>query len=313
MGTKESLIYYKLEVKLLNHTAYPGSNSFLNRRCFMMTVDVDGWWSLLNFYGVAHTISQAEAQVKVEDGIQRLLDLFEKNGVLATFFVTGDMARRHPNSVKEIYKRGHEVACHGLLHLKDEYLGSRMEQRRSIEEATGVIEKITGVQPVGFRAPCLRVNQDTFRVLSENGYLYDSSMIPTFIPGYYGYLQQNFKPYWVPADFSHEKDNCLLELPVSVNPLLRIPMSAAWMRNLGANWVKLGLRLNFCLNYPVVFYVHPRDVLSLPPLRGVPSHIYRNVGNSTLNILDGVLKYAKRHGGFFLRAVEFTKAYQNFA
>jgi hypothetical protein len=272
-----------------------------------MTVDVDGWSSLLRFYGVEHDASMADAQVNVEAGVSRLLDLFENHGISTTFFVTGDMASRHPHMVKTIGKKGHEVACHGLYHWKDEFLLTRTEQKRRIEKATSIIQEIIGTRPLGFRAPCLKANRDTFNVLSESCYLYDSSVIPTFIPGYYGYLNSNFKPYWLPLNSHGEKKpDFFLEMPVSVNPLLFIPLSASWMRNLGSLWVKFGIRANFILGNPVVFYIHPRDVLTLPRVEGVPSHVYRNVGAKSIEMLDCVLGYAKSLDGVFLRAIDLA-------
>jgi len=289
---------------------YPHVCSGSLGHCFVMTVDVDGWSSLLRFYGVDHSASQADAQVNVETGVSRLLNLFEKHGILATFFVTGEMAGRHPGTVEVIDKKGHEVACHGLFHWKNECLLERIEQERRIEKATGIIEKITGNRPVGFRAPCLKANRDTFNILSENGYLYDSSIIPTFIPGYYGYLNPNFQPYWFSLNSPNKQEpKILLEIPVSVNPLLFIPLSAAWMRNLGARWVKFGTKMNFALRNPVVFYIHPRDVLSLPRVKGVPWHLYRNVGFSTIKMLDEVIRYASTLGAVFVRAADLAHAF----
>lgn len=280
--------------------------NFPTRKLFIMTVDVDGWPSLLRFYGVDHDTSKADSQVQIEIGVSRLLNLFEKHGILATFFVTGEMATRHQHMVESIVEKNHEIACHGLFHLKDECLLDSGEQERTIEEATGVLEKITGEKPRGFRAPCLRANRETFSVLSENDYLYDSSEIPTFIPGYYGHANLNFRPYWISLNSANNSKfgltRKLLEIPVSVNPMLFVPLSAAWMRNLGANWVKLGMKVNYLLSNPVVLYVHPRDVLLLPRIEGVPWHLYRNVGFSTIRILDEVIRCAKNLGSTFIRA-----------
>jgi len=274
---------------------------------FLMTVDVDGWPSLLRFYNVAHDFSLADQQVKVEVGASRLLDLFEQHRVFATFFVTGEMAKRHPKMVKSIRQRGHEIACHGLLHLKDEYLATKSEQENRLRKATAIIEQVSGVRPSGFRAPCLRSNQDTFQALLENGYLYDSSIIPAFIPGYYGKLDLNFRPYWLKDSICGRR---LVEIPVSVNPLLLVPLSAAWMRNLGEKWVKLGILLNFNMHNPVVLYVHPRDVLTLPGVKGVPWHLYRNVGLSTIRILDGILNYVKNLGASFITGSDMAASLQ---
>lgn len=279
-----------------------------SKHYFVITVDVDGWSSLLSFYSVNHDPSEANAQVNVEEGISKLLSLFNKHNIQATFFVTGDMARKHSNNiVDDISREGHEVACHGLLHKKNECLIGLNEQRLRIGEATRIIETKTGVCPVGFRAPCLRSNKDTFTVLMENGYIYDSSIIPTFIPGYYGHLNLKFKPYWVSSNsYSVENYKKILELPVSVNPLLPLPLSAGWMRNLGLSWVKFGIKTNLLFRNPVIFYIHPRDVLSLPRVEGVPSYVYRNVGSKSIEMMDHLLSYARSLNAVFVRAVDLA-------
>jgi len=102
----------------------------------------------------------------------------------------------------------------------------------------------------------------------------------------------------------------LLEIPVSINPLIPFPFSAAWMRNLGPLWVKFGVKMNFVLGNPVVFYVHPRDVVSLPKIKDVPWHLYRNVGDSTIRMLDDIISYAKSSGASFVRAIDFAQRWR---
>lgn len=280
----------------------------LIERCFVMTVDVDGWSSLLRFYSIDHDPLEADLQVSVEDGILRLLQLFEKHKITATFFVTGEMAQKHSGAIRKVYRKGHEVACHGLTHEKNECLLDERSQRWRVKEATRIIEEKTGLRPGGFRAPCLRANESTLGILDELGYVYDSSVIPTFIPGYYGFLNAPLEPYYPSASSIKSRGSYkVLEIPVSVNPVFPLPLSAAWTRNLGSSWVKFGIKMNFVLGNPVVFYVHPRDVVSLPKVKGVPWHLYRNVGDPTITMLDGIISYAKDSGASFVRAIDFAQ------
>jgi hypothetical protein len=99
----------------------------------------------------------------------------------------------------------------------------------------------------------------------------------------------------------------ILEIPVSVNPIFHIPLSAAWMRNLGSSWVNFGVKINSVFGNPVIFYVHPRDVVFLPKVEGVPWHLYRNVGDSSVRMLDEVIRYAKMSGAKFVRAADFAQ------
>jgi peptidoglycan/xylan/chitin deacetylase (PgdA/CDA1 family) len=45
----------------------------------------------------------------MEEGLPKLLDLFKKEGVKATFFVTGTMAEQYPDLIYRIPREGHEL------------------------------------------------------------------------------------------------------------------------------------------------------------------------------------------------------------
>lgn len=47
-----------------------------------------------------------------------VLDVLDRHGVKATFFMVGDNARRHPDLVKEVMARGHAVGNHTMHHLQ---------------------------------------------------------------------------------------------------------------------------------------------------------------------------------------------------
>lgn len=278
------------------------------RGYFIMTVDVDGWPSLLDYYSVEHDSSRESDQPNVECGIRRLSQLFEKHDISCTFFVTGEMAQKYPKAVRHLSRSGHEIACHGLKHEKNEFTTKRAGQESSIRKATEMIEGITQERPRGFRAPCLRTDGNTLSVLKERGYVYDSSVIPTYIPGYYGHLTAPRRPYSVSTGVEVKNETAeILEIPISVNPLIPLPLSAAWMRNLGLSWVKIGIRMNLSLGNPIVFYVHPRDVISLPRRKGVPWHVYRNVGGRSIEMLDRILEYARSSGAEFVNAIYFAQ------
>jgi len=285
-----------------------GSNGVDSMRgSFVLSVDVDGWSSLLRFYSVKHDPVAADSQVDIGRGIMRLLKLFRRKDTSATFFVCGEMARKHKRELKAICEEGHEIACHGLTHDKEECLLPFKEQKMRIKEASRILQVETGVKPRGFRAPCLRANGETVKALEELEYVYDSSVLPSLVPGYYGYLTTFSTPYHPSVSSLVRKGNSrILELPVSVNPVFRVPLSASWMRNLGSQWVKMGIKWNFRLGNPVVFYVHPRDVMDLPRVGDVPWHVYRNVGEKSIDMLDEVIDCAKRHGEI-IRAIELAE------
>jgi peptidoglycan/xylan/chitin deacetylase (PgdA/CDA1 family) len=268
----------------------------------VITVDVDSWSSLLRFYSVPHDLYMAESMVDDEQGLDLLVDLFEEYNVKATFFTPGEMVLRHQSKIREIAKAGHEVANHGFLHEKDECLLVKSEQKKLVEKTSELIENATGVRPFGFRAPCLRVSGPTLEVLNELGYLYDSSYLPMYVPGDYGSLSFERKPYYPMKPHSR-----FLEIPVSTNPVGLLPFSGSWLRNLGASWAKVSSKILFDIGCPAMLYVHPRDVLELPHIKGVPWHVYRNTGRRCLKILEQVIEFVQRQKGRSLRAVDLAR------
>ena len=77
-----------------------------------------------------------------------------------------------------IIKDGHEVASHGKSHLKENGFDVMPfdRQKRHLIESKQLLEDISGAEVISFRAPALRVNDDTPRALIEAGYKIDSSI-----------------------------------------------------------------------------------------------------------------------------------------
>lgn len=82
----------------------------------------------------------------------KLLDILDRYGVKATFFVVGMMARRYPNLVKEEAARGHVVGNHTYHHVDLTKL-SEEEIADEIQRCDDVLKRILGKQPRYFRPP----------------------------------------------------------------------------------------------------------------------------------------------------------------
>ena len=51
-----------------------------------------------------------------KSGTQKIIDIFAKHDVKATFFFTGECAKKNPEVVKMVQAAGHEVGVHSLYH-----------------------------------------------------------------------------------------------------------------------------------------------------------------------------------------------------
>ncbi len=84
----------------------------------------------------------------------RLLDLLEAYHARATFFFIGAHAARHPDLVREVIRRGHEVANHTMNHVQYRYWAfGPGGVRREIDDCQRTLFEITGAAPRWFRAP----------------------------------------------------------------------------------------------------------------------------------------------------------------
>ncbi len=105
----------------------------------------------------------------------------------ATFFILGWIAERLPNLVKEISKRGHEVASHGYNHNLC-YQECREDLKKDLCDSKKLLEDITGERVLGYRAPNFSIDADNLKLIQDCGYLYDSSYNSFSMHGRYGKL-----------------------------------------------------------------------------------------------------------------------------
>lgn len=64
----------------------------------------------------------------------RVLDILDRFGVKATFFMVGDNARRYPELVEEVRRRGHSIGNHTMHHLQGRKTMPR-KYLRDVQEA----------------------------------------------------------------------------------------------------------------------------------------------------------------------------------
>lgn len=145
-----------------------------------LTFDVEEYFHAEVFADLIRPDDWARLPARVDGSTRRLLDLLDHRGVLATFFVLGWVAERHPGLVRDIHARGHEVACHGHAH-RVIYRMDRDGLRADVRRAKRAIEDAAGVPVVGYRAPTFSVVPETLwalEILVEEGFRYDSSIFP---------------------------------------------------------------------------------------------------------------------------------------
>ena len=167
----------------------------------------------------------------MEEGAPILLSLLRAEGVAATFFTTGETARRHPGFVAQAVAEGHELGCHAMTHRALPEL-TAPEVAREIETSTRILRRFAPV--TSFRAPYLRLPEEHLPLLEAHGYRVDSS-----------------RGWYKPAHWRPPAPSTLRRLPASV--------SSSWLRlpRVIREPLLRGLRS------PVVLFVHPWEFVDL--------------------------------------------------
>ncbi|MGY0399804.1 MAG: polysaccharide deacetylase family protein [Ostreibacterium sp.] len=107
----------------------------------------------------------------MQEGIPRLLNLWDKHDVKVTSHMVGKAVELRPDLAKELVNRGHEAAAHGY-NWTPQYSMTPDEERRSYQKNIDIVEKVTGKRPVGFNAFWLRQTPKTLEILQELGFIY---------------------------------------------------------------------------------------------------------------------------------------------
>ena len=109
-----------------------------------------------------------------------ILQLLDETGRKATFFALGMLAKYKPHLLRRIFSEGHEIALHGMSHVRMTQL-SRQDATRDILGARHLVEDSAGTRVYGYRAPYFSVDRGNLYlldVLAEAGFEYDSSIVP---------------------------------------------------------------------------------------------------------------------------------------
>lgn len=120
-------------------------------------------------------------------GIDRLLRLWEKYNIKATWFAPAHSVESFPGQIKKILDAGHELGLHGYTH---EFVSTLSEdqQRDVLRKSIEVLEKATGKKPRGWTAPAWATSRETVALLEEFGIEYDHS-----------FMHHDSQPYYLPS------------------------------------------------------------------------------------------------------------------
>lgn len=267
-------------------------------------------------------------------GTPEILKVLKKHGISATFFFTGDAARKHPEIAKLVRDSGHEVGCHSLRH---ETVGDPLfdipgdnpllpeEVENRLRVATGIVEAASGSRPVSFRSPRLWGSTAVVNALEKLGYVADASY-----PMYF--YRERLAPYHPsPEDWRKEGALKLVELPNFADlsmkskdpygrdmdqwPLFRTEGAEALMRHIDGYAA-------YCQERSVTpflcFYFHPWEMYPMPEGEihygecavKPDAFITKNCGAPAVEQLDRLIVMLHDRGARFFQARQIAEAYR---
>jgi peptidoglycan/xylan/chitin deacetylase (PgdA/CDA1 family) len=100
----------------------------------------------------------------------------KQHDVPASFYVPAVTALLYPDEQQRVVAEGHEVGIHGWIHERNSVLPYAAE-KDLMQRSSDILEKITGVRPVGMRTPSWDFSPNTLALTRDMGLIYDSSLM----------------------------------------------------------------------------------------------------------------------------------------
>lgn len=227
-------------------------------------------------------------------GTIAILDLLDKHKIKATFFCTVTFAENVPDLIERITKTGHELASHGYYHsdFKPEHL---LQSKVRLQELSG--QEITGYR----MARMMPVDEQE---IEKAGYLYNTSINPTYLPGRYN----NFN-----VSRTHFRKQNVLQIPASVSPVIRFPLFWLSFHNLPLSIYKSLTKWTYKKDQYLNIYFHPWEFTDLDDFErfGFPGYVRKNTGSKMINRMDNLISWMKSNRYPFGTFQEFIGELQN--
>lgn len=222
--------------------------------------------------------------------ISTLIDLFKKYNLKLTIFSTGKIIEKSPDVIKKFQDN---LNCEIQLHSYEHKINCEIspeEKKNDLKKGIEAYRKYFGRNPDGYRAPRGNISLEEIAWLKEEGFNYDSSLIPTYRPGLFNNTRKNDQI------FRHK--NGLLEIPFSAIPNVKLPFSLSYLQLLG--WPIASVFINKAKNKnPLVFGFHLHNLAKLNNLKTLKSSFrlfYIRNQNNGFKILEKFIIWTENNG-----------------
>ena len=216
-------------------------------------------------------------EVRIYQGVDRILEELDKRNLKGTFFCLGWIAERHPGVIRSIQKQGHHIGCHSYQH-ELSFRFNEKDFKKDTARAKSLIEDLIGEEVNAFRAPGFSITKNNtwaLRCLGELGFEYDCSMFPA--PHDYGGMPSY--GMGVPKRIDLGFGGFIKEFPINIQAICGkyIVFSGGGFFRLFPYWL-IDYWAKDCTY--MMTYFHPRDfdtgqpiIRSLPVMRRFKSYV----------------------------------------
>lgn len=245
----------------------------------VLKIDIEDWFHILDIGLMPSIQDWHKLESTVTKNTQVILDLLNKYHTKGTFFVLGWVAEHFPDLVREIARQGHEIGTHGYSH-ELIYNLTPNEFRRDVVRSLEVLERITSLPILGYRAPGFSIANSSLwalDILVELGLQYDASIFPMNrnhggLPGFSG------DAVWLTT----AEGNKILEIPVTPTTLFNKKVylfGGGYFRLAPYAAIAAGIEQLNNQGKPALVYLHPREFdpqhpkLKMNPYRSFTSYV----------------------------------------
>ncbi len=274
----------------------------------ILTFDIEEWFHILDNQATRTEAEWEGFECRIYENMDRIHKILDEKNQKATFFCLGWVARKYPEVLKEIDRRGHEIATHSDLH-QLAYEQSRTEFSQDLERSIKSIEDTIGKKVRAYRAPgfsLMNQNKWVFEELLKNGIEIDASIFPAQ-RSHGGFEQFGLaEPCWIDIDGMKLK-----EFPINLYSVF------------GKNMIFSGGGYFRLLPYPVLDYLtkksnyvmtyfHPRDFDAQQPMVPGLNFIRKFKSYYGLkNCLPKLEKLTQQHQFVDIRTAEVAVDWEN--
>ena len=226
----------------------------------ILTFDIEEWFHILDNDATKTEAEWEGFESRIHGNMDKIHEMLGEQK--ATFFCLGWVARKYPEVLKDIDRRGHEIATHSDLH-QLAYEQNRQTFEQDLERSIKSIEDVIGKKVRAYRAPgfsLMEQNKWVFEVLMKNEIEIDASIFPAE-RSHGGFAQfGHAEPCWIDIDGMRMK-----EFPINLSSFA------------GKNLIFSGGGYFRLFPYPlldfmtknsdyVMTYFHPRDFDAEQPM-----------------------------------------------